>query len=356
MAKLSDLFGRKIGEPEADKFSPPARPGNGHHGRGEPINVENFSDIGSRMGEENEALRNLLTDTGRKIGELDELKQAFDKLVQPFNSTLRALEQEKSQTLSLTSRLDESRSAYETLRNEFYQIEKRATALEAESERLRDDLELARESNRALESTRLALNDEINARHAQISELERQLAQETSQRRTLSEARRTLQDQLDAAEKRIVELRDRYDRLIVVYGDCGTGGALDAMLDRLGVERIAGPHCYEWYGGALFQQLMYEEPGTYFVTDFMVRQFHTLILKSMGLDRYPQLKDDYFGAYKRVVYLVQKPDPALLEQAKAAAAYLGLPLEIRATGYNFLEARLLALLQAEQAMSASQRR
>lgn len=157
-----------------------------------------------------------------------------------------------------------------------------------------------------------------------------------------------------AVERRIVELRNRYDRLIVVYGDCGTGGALDAMLDRLGVERIAGPHCYEWYGGALFQQLMDEEPGTYFVTDFMVRQFHTLILKSMGLDRYPQLKDDYFGAYKRVVYLVQKPDPALLEQAKAAAAYLGLPLQIRATGYNFLEAQLLALLQAEQAMSTSQ--
>ena len=148
-----------------------------------------------------------------------------------------------------------------------------------------------------------------------------------------------------AVEQRIVELRDRYDRLLVVYGDCGTGGALDIMLDRLGVERIAGPHCYEWYGGGLFQQLMDEEPGTYFVTDFMVRQFHTLILKSMGLDRFPQLKDDYFGAYKRLVYLVQKPDPKLLEQAKAAATYLGLPLEIRATGYNFLEARLLELLQ-----------
>uniref|UniRef100_A0A7C1FWP4 DUF1638 domain-containing protein n=1 Tax=Caldilinea aerophila TaxID=133453 RepID=A0A7C1FWP4_9CHLR len=148
-----------------------------------------------------------------------------------------------------------------------------------------------------------------------------------------------------AVEKRIVELRQRYDRLIVVYGDCGTGGALDEMLDRLGVERIAGPHCYEWYGGSLFQQLMDEEPGTYFLTDFMVRHFRTLVLKSMGLDRFPQLKQDYFGNYRRVVYLVQKPDPALIEQAKAVASYLGLPLEIRATGYNFLEARLLELLQ-----------
>ncbi|MBP8292521.1 MAG: DUF1638 domain-containing protein, partial [Caldilineaceae bacterium] len=132
-----------------------------------------------------------------------------------------------------------------------------------------------------------------------------------------------------AVEQRIVDLRDRYDRLIVVYGDCGTGGALDQMLDRHGIERIAGPHCYEWYGGGLFQQLMDEEPGTYFLTDFMVRQFDTLILKSMGLDRFPMLKDDYFANYKRLVYLVQKPDPALAERAKAAASYLNLPLEIR---------------------------
>lgn len=156
-----------------------------------------------------------------------------------------------------------------------------------------------------------------------------------------------------AVEKRIVELRQRYDRLIVVYGDCGTGGALDEMLDRLGVERIAGPHCYEWYGGSLFQQLMDEEPGTYFLTDFMVRHFRTLILKSMGLDRFPQLKQDYFGNYRRVVYLVQKPDPTLIEQAKAVASYLGLPLEIRATGYNFLEARLLDLLQQNGTSSYS---
>ena len=151
-----------------------------------------------------------------------------------------------------------------------------------------------------------------------------------------------------AVEQRIVDLRDRYDRLIVVYGDCGTGGALDQMLDRHGIERIAGPHCYEWYGGSLFQNLMDEEPGTYFLTDFMVRQFHTLIVKSMGLDRFPVLKDDYFANYKRLVYLVQKPDPALAERAKAAASYLNLPLEIRATGYNELEARLLELLQSPQ--------
>ncbi|HEY3665030.1 MAG TPA: hypothetical protein VGL19_03475, partial [Polyangiaceae bacterium] len=165
-----------------------------------------FSDIGSRMGEENEALRNLLSDTGRKIGELDDLKQTFEKLVQPFNSALRALEQEKSLTLNLSGRLDEARAAYETLRGQFYQMERKATALEGENEKLRDDLELSRESTRVLESVRLELTDEIHARQAQIAELERQLAQETAQRRMLTEGRRGLQDQIDASDKRIVEL------------------------------------------------------------------------------------------------------------------------------------------------------
>ena len=157
-----------------------------------------------------------------------------------------------------------------------------------------------------------------------------------------------------AVEKRIEELRAQYDRLICVYGDCGTGGALDVTLDRLGIERIDGPHCYEWYGGDTFNDLMAEEPGTYFITDFMVRQFRTLIMKSMGLDRFPQLKDDYFANYKRLVYLVQKPDPVLIEQAKAVATYLGLPLEIRATGYNLLEARLVAKLGSKKTNNDSQ--
>jgi crescentin len=200
MAKLSDLFGRKGIAADPDKLT--GRNGNG----GNHISVENLSDVGSRMGEENEVLRNLLTDTGRKISELDDLKEAFDKLVAPFNSTLRALEQEKSQTLGLSGMLAEARTAYETLRTEFYQVEKKATALEAEAEKLREDLELSRETNRALESTRLELTDDINARHAQINELDRQLTQETTQRRSLGEARRALQDQYDLAEKRIIVL------------------------------------------------------------------------------------------------------------------------------------------------------
>jgi len=202
MAKLSDLFGRKAATAGADTVTGRPRNGNG----GNHISIENLSDVGSRIGEENEVLRNLLTDTGRKISELDDLKEAFDKLVTPFNSTLRALEQEKSQTLSLSGMLTEARTAYETLRTEFYQAEKKATILEAEVERLREDLELSREANRGLESARLELTDDLNARRAQISELDRQLAHETTQRRSVSEARRGLQDQFDIAEKRIVHL------------------------------------------------------------------------------------------------------------------------------------------------------
>ena len=115
--------------------------GNGHDGAAHQRR-EFLRHVGSRMGEENEALRNLLSDTGRKIGELDDLKDAFEKIVAPFNKTLRALEQEKSQSLSLSNMLAEARTAYDTLRTEFYQVEKKAIALESEAEKLREDLEL----------------------------------------------------------------------------------------------------------------------------------------------------------------------------------------------------------------------
>jgi hypothetical protein len=145
-------------------------------------------------------------------------------------------------------------------------------------------------------------------------------------------------------EKRILALRDRYERLIVVYGDCGSGGSLDEVLARHGVERIAGPHCYEMYGGQHFEELMEEEPGTFFLTDFLVRAFRGTVMKGLGLDRYPELKEDYFRHYRRLVYLNQKPDDELLNKARAIAAYFDLPLEIRETGYGLLEERLIQLM------------
>jgi crescentin len=204
MSKLSDLFGRKGAGTGPDKASQVA-PKNAAATR-EPQPPETYSDVGSRIGEENEALRNLLVDAGRKIGELDELKSAFDKIVTPFNNTLRALEQEKSQNLSLTGQLAESRAAYDKLRADVYQVEKRATLLDSENQRLREDLELARETVRGLESLRNDINSQISAQNAQISELERQLAQESTERRTLSENKRSLSDHLDATEKRCVAL------------------------------------------------------------------------------------------------------------------------------------------------------
>ena len=150
-------------------------------------------------------------------------------------------------------------------------------------------------------------------------------------------------------EARILELRERFDRLIVVYGDCGSRGALDMVLKRHNVERLDGPHCYDWYGNGTFATLMDEEPGTFFLTDYMIRSFKGMILKGMGLDKYPQLRDEYFRHYKRIVYMVQKPDPVLIEKAKAAATYLGLPLEIQATGYGGLETQLVELMNGTHA-------
>jgi hypothetical protein len=146
-------------------------------------------------------------------------------------------------------------------------------------------------------------------------------------------------------EGRILEWREKYERLIVLFGDCGSKGALDQMLLKYpDIERIAGPHCYEFYGGERFASLMEEEPGTFFLTDFMVRTFQGLIVKSMGLDRFPQLKEEYFRNYKRLVYLVQKDNLEYRQKATEIAKYLELPLTIIETGYNFLEERLVALM------------
>ena len=145
-------------------------------------------------------------------------------------------------------------------------------------------------------------------------------------------------------DKRFQELRQQYDRIFVLFGDCGSQGALDQLLERYDLERIDGPHCYEMYAGQVFQDLMDEEPGTFFLTDFLVRGFRGTILKGLGLDRYPELRDDYFRNYRRLVYLVQKEDPVLLEKADPIAQELNLPLEIRYTGYGLLEQRLVAMM------------
>jgi hypothetical protein len=146
-------------------------------------------------------------------------------------------------------------------------------------------------------------------------------------------------------QKRIEEARQTHDRTIVVYGDCGTGGKLDEMLEAEGVIRIAGPHCYEMYAGAAdFDAMMEENAGTYFLTDYLLRSFESLIIKGMGLDKYPDLAEMYFANYSRIVYLAQQEDPELYEKAQWAADYLNLELEIRQVNYGALESRLVELM------------
>jgi len=141
----------------------------------------------------------------------------------------------------------------------------------------------------------------------------------------------------EAVRAKIRAARGSCDRIVVVYGDCGTGGLLDNVLAEEGVERIPGPHCYQFYAGETnFAALMDDEPGSFFLTDYLVRHFDLLILRGLGLDRYPQLLGDYFGNYRKLVYLAQIEDAGLVERAKAAADRLGLAYEYRYTGYGEL--------------------
>jgi len=140
---------------------------------------------------------------------------------------------------------------------------------------------------------------------------------------------------------KLLELRDRYEHLFVAYADCGTGGRLDAVLQEYGVARLPGAHCYEFFSSkALFDRLMAEEPGTFFLTDFLVRHFDRLVIKGLGLDRYPQLQEQFFGHYQRVVYLAQTKDDTLMRQAEDCAHRLDLNFDYHFTGYRNLQTGL----------------
>ncbi len=147
-----------------------------------------------------------------------------------------------------------------------------------------------------------------------------------------------------AVEERLVAARDQYDEIFVGYGDCGTGGLLDTVLERHGVQRLPGSHCYEFFtGSAAFAELHDAEPTTFYLTDFLVRQFDRLVWRGLGLDRWPQLLGDYFGNYTRLVYLSQFPTPRLLAEAEQAADQLGLRFEHLPVGTGDVEPVLLQL-------------
>jgi len=151
-----------------------------------------------------------------------------------------------------------------------------------------------------------------------------------------------------AVQARIRRARsDGYDRIFVAYADCGTGGLLDRVLEAEGVARLEGAHCYEVYAGrAAFAALHDRDPGTFYLTDYLVRNFDRLVVRGLGLDRHPELLPIYFGNYRRLVFLAQADDPDLAVRAAAAADQLGLAFERRLVGLGELVSSVAAFAKA----------
>lgn len=144
-----------------------------------------------------------------------------------------------------------------------------------------------------------------------------------------------------ALREKLEEEKDRFDEIFVGYGDCGTGGQLDALLDEYGVERLTGAHCYEFFAGReCFGALAEDELGTFYLTDFLTRHFDSLVFRGLGLDRHPELRDHYFGNYRRLLYLAQTKSPELEARARECAERLGLEYRYHYTGLDGLEAAL----------------
>jgi hypothetical protein len=159
------------------------------------------------------------------------------------------------------------------------------------------------------------------------------------------------QPQLIAGEVRTLALAlaATHDVVAVAYADCGTYGALDVVCSELGLRRLPGLHCYDLFAGeSRLASFLDEQPGTYLLTDFLVRSFQRTVVRELGLDRRPELRDDYFRHYTRVIWLAQEPgDAELRAQAEAAAATIGLPLTVVDTGHGRLEAALEELLRRD---------
>lgn len=151
-------------------------------------------------------------------------------------------------------------------------------------------------------------------------------------------------EKIPGAVRAKLEAANGHDRVFVAYGDCGTGGKLDEVLEEYGVERLPGDHCYQFYAGIdQFREIHDQELGTFFLTDYLAHHFDRLIWRGLGLDRWPELRDEYFKNYRRVVYLAQQDDPSRTEDARSAAQRLGLEFERRYVGYGELKPALVQL-------------
>ena len=150
-----------------------------------------------------------------------------------------------------------------------------------------------------------------------------------------------------AVREQICAHRSEYQTIFVAYADCGTGGMLDVLLRAEGIERLPGAHCYELFAGSTtFAALQDTEPGTFYLTDFLLRHFERLVTRGLGLDRHPELAREYFRNYRRLVYLAQKPAAEAETRAREIANNMGLEFEFRVTGYSELGIRLQALIAA----------
>ncbi len=147
-----------------------------------------------------------------------------------------------------------------------------------------------------------------------------------------------------ALEEAIADARARgFEKIFIGYADCGTGGDIDRICQREGIERLSGPHCYSFFTGNEAFAARDDDITSFFLTDFLARQFEAFVVVPLGLDRHPELRDMYFGNYRKVVYLSQEEDPALQAKARDAAAFLGLEYEYRYTGYGDLARELLTV-------------
>lgn len=146
-------------------------------------------------------------------------------------------------------------------------------------------------------------------------------------------------------EKTYLAIKDKHSKCAVAYADCGTYGALDTVIEKLGLKRLGGNHCYDIFAGKeKIQSIMDADAGTYFLTDFLVKSFHRSVIVELGLDKRPDLRDDYFKHYKKMVWLAQNPTPELSVMAHAAADLIGLELEIDVVGEGSLKEQILELL------------
>lgn len=151
-------------------------------------------------------------------------------------------------------------------------------------------------------------------------------------------------EKIPGAVRSRLENAEEYDVVYVAYGDCGTGGGLDVVLEEFGVERLPGAHCYQFFTGIHeFETMASDEIGTFYLTDYLARHFDRIVWHGLGLDRWPELLDDYFGNYRRLMYLAQTEDPDRTVQALEAARKLGLEFERRFVGYGLVNSALLTI-------------